>query len=365
MKIRTPSNPPSLKPAIRPLSQALFAALFFLMIRYPFTAASAQEKPELGIGFSLAHYPDCAMEDYFAALSDVYELGGHSGFIWHWDNDFSLENRLFDIKNLQTIGAKTFLQISLGMLGNPTPPAGYVKSFADPDTRALYLDNVRRFAETRPDYLNLACEANFVAVWSPDEWPHFKTLYRQAYALIKELSPNTQVGVSYHYGVFIWKLQFALPYELGPHDYVAFTSYPGWLVQEGHYASIEDIPAEWYGIARRAFPDTPIIFSEIGWSSEGTGSIEDQVKFIQHLPRLMSQAKPEMITWVYIHDTEYFNPLWADYLSQKDKDLLEQLSVDLPLLFVQFNGMGLKTIDGSSKPAWDAYLNLNFSSWEE
>lgn len=340
----------------------LFCFIFLLLSFFlPVHSFSGQPSPNFGVGFSLPNYPNCSEDDYFEALWDIYNLGGHSGFIWHWDNQHTIDSRVVDIQNIKAIGLPAFVQISLGVLGELHPPVGYAKSFADPDTRALYLDNVRRFSEAEPEYMNLATEANFIHEWNFEEWGNFQSLYQEAYDLVKSISPGTQVGVSFHYGLFIWKEQFPLPYILGSHDYVAFTSYPDWLVVEGFYASIEDIPADWYEIARRAFPDTPILFSEIGWSSRQNSSHEEQDRFIQNLPRLMSKAKPELITWVFIHDTSYFNPLWAEHFSAEDKALLDELAVDIPLLFNQFNGMGLKELDGTPKPAWNSALSLDFS----
>ena len=338
--------------------------IFSLILVLPYNATSQEQKINFGIGFSLANYPNSTRDDYIDALWDYVEIGGHSGFIWSWDKQYELEYRLSDVANIRAIGLKTFVQISIAVLGVPSPPEGYAKSFADPATRALYLDNVRSYAETLPDYMNLATEVNFMYFWAWDEWNNYKTVYREAYDLIKEISPETKVGVSYHYGLFIWQRHFLLPYDLGPYDYIAFTSYPSWLVSEGYYPSIADIPPDWYNIARRAYPSTPIIFSEIGWSSEGLGSPEEQEVFVQNLPRLMSMVHPELVSWVFLHDTTYFNPLWAELFSTRELALLEELSVDVPLLFTHFNGMGLKKIDGTSKPAWNAALTLDFPAFD-
>src|SRR3972149_4124320 len=58
-------------------------------------------------------------------------------------------------------------------------------------------------AEMRPDYLVLGPEVNFLRIFRPGEFVEFASVFRDAYALIKNISPETQVGVSIQYDVFV------------------------------------------------------------------------------------------------------------------------------------------------------------------
>ena len=191
-----------------------------------------------------------------------------------------------------------------------------------------------------------------------EEFDNYTSLYKEAYALVKSISPQTKIGASFLYTLFYAFEQVHLPDALGDHDFIAFTSYLSWIVRDGHFASIEDIPAEWYGWARSQFPDTPLIFSEVGWASSGTGTPEAQAEYVRSLPRLMSIAQPELITWALLHDVEFFT---FDLLNQEQLDFLLDLGVDVSALFERFNAMGLREGNGMPKPAWSEAVNLDFS----
>ncbi len=344
----------------RPFSPGLWILIASLIIVLSPLNVIAKDNTPLGVNITMANAPDSSTEDLTDALSEAITLGSHGGFIWHWARQASLPFRLTQQWLIQQVGLKSFVQLSIQSFGLPQPPGGLAPTFADPETRAKYLENVEMFASLQPDYMNLSTEANFMYFWAKEEWDNYKTLYREAYQLIKEISPETKVGVSYHYSLFMWQQQFDLPADLGPYDYIAFTSYPAWLVNDGHYASIDEIPSSWYGAVRTVFPDAPILFSEIGWSSNGTGSLEDQAKFVEALPRLMSDVQPELITWIFLHETDYFQPELLDLLSEQEQQIIAELGIDMALLFVRFNGMGLRHLDGTPKPAWFSAIGLDF-----
>ena len=324
----------------------------------PQYSQAANDAP-FGVMLNLPNYPNSNGDDYLMALQDVRATGNHSGFIWHWDKQESLPDRIRDIRYLKEIGLTTIAQISVAVLGEPNPPPGYVRSFSDPETKALYLSNVQTLAQAQPDYLILATEANFMKYWMPEEWTAFIDAYQEAAQIVHRLAPLTKIGVSLHYGMFIWQQDAPMLEQLGDCDFAAFTSYPGWLLMDGYYSSIEEIPPDWYAMVRLYFPDLPIIFSEVGWSSGGMSNEEEQRRYIENLPRLMSLARPDMICYVFAYDVDYFKQEWIDLMSDKEKQLLDELGVDLSLLFNRFNNMGLKYVDGSPKPAWEAALQVN------
>jgi hypothetical protein len=187
-------------------------------------------------------------------------------------------------------------------------------------------------------------------------------LYTEAYHAVKAVSPNTKVGVSFLYS--LWFVNYVInnvdvPSMLAPSDFFAFTTYPNWLVQEGHYASIADIPPEFHGYARVAYPNASIVFSEVGWASKGRGTPELQLEFVKNLPRLMSKVKPELVTWALLHDVEFFQ---RSLLSPEATQFLTDLGVDIDALFEHFNGMGLMKGDGTPKPAFSEAMQLDFSA---
>jgi hypothetical protein len=192
----------------------------------------------------------------------------------------------------------------------------------------------------------------------PGELPAFASLYREAFTLAKQISPTTKVGVSYHLDLFFGSQEFWLPEYLGPRDYVAFTTYPSWVVHNGYVPTVQDFPAAVYEQVRLVFPTEPVIFSEVGWPSAGGGTLDEQAAFIRELPRLMANVRPELVTWTTLSDTHYFQ---LSLLTDWQREVLESL-VDPQSLFDQLNNMGLVDWEGVPKPALEAAEELVFEA---
>lgn len=323
-------------------------------------AAHAQAKnTPFGTELVGPNYPNTTIQEMLDAISAQAQVGGHGSFVLHWDAEASFVTMEALVPLMHAEGLQSFIQFGATFIGDPAPPASFpIRSFSAPEVRADYLSKVQGLAELRPHYMNLLTEANLFHRFNLDEFNIFVDLYAEAYALIKSISPDTKVGASFHYPLFFGLEQVDLPGILGPHDFIAFTSYPSWLVRDGHFASILDVPEAWYGWARQKFPGVPLIFSEVGWSSEGSGTLADQASFVGELPRLMSLAKPELVTWALLHDVEFFN---RDLLNAETQALLTDLGVDIDELFARFNGMGILNGDASVKPAWSEALTADFN----
>ncbi|MBZ0108799.1 MAG: hypothetical protein K8F52_09020 [Candidatus Scalindua rubra] len=325
----------------------------------------------LGVIISTANAPDSTWQDLADTLFYAKALGSHGSFIWSFGKEQNLEARVIQLWLINKVGLKSLAQLSVQSLGKPKPPQGMPPTFSEVDgvtTRAYYLECVRLFAEQKPDYINLAAEANFMYEWFRDEWNNYISLYNEAYNLVKSISPSTKVGVSYHYGLFVVKTlaegQFVLPDELGPHDFIAFTSYPSYLLNpdaiSNPFLSVDEL-ARWYSISRLVFPDTPILFTELGWSSAGTESEAAQNLYVESLPSLMADVQPELITWAFLHDTDFFRESFLSHLSPEELELIDSLGVDMIALFKRFNGLGLRFLDGTPKSSWDIAMGLDFS----
>lgn len=318
------------------------------------TAQAAKDTP-FGVELIPANMPSPGADDAVRSLGLISLVGSHVSKIWHWGDPGAMTFVRSTFKLTPLFGLKTLLQMGTIFLGNPAPPAGFASSFGDPATQARFLADVRLLAEMRPDYLVLTTEANLMYRFNRAEFDLYRPLYAEAYRLVKSLSPNTQVGVSYLYSLWFANYHIDtldIPALLMPADFIAFTSYPEWLVREGHFASIADIPVEWYGASRLAYPKAKIIFSEIGWASKVRGTPEIQAEFLRNLPRLLSTTQPEIITWAVLHDSEYFS---RSLLTPEATAFLESIPVDIDALFGHFNGMGL--LDGFGNPKTAYYTS--------
>mgnify|MGYP001261763190 CR=1 FL=1 len=317
-------------------------------------ALSAKNTP-FGAELTVPGYPNITTEHIDATLDVISDMGSFASLIWFWSSRQTLPGIPTLIQQMHAHGLKAMVQIGPTWLGAASPPEGYAKSFSDPLTRKLYLQDVEAIAKGKPDYLVLMTEANLTHRFAPSDFEAYKSLYKEAYWRVKLYSPGTKVGVSHLYT--LWYADYFInridvPAMLTPSDFYAFTSYPQWLVTEGHYPTIADIPSDFHGAARLAYPTRTIIFSEVGWPSKGSGNLEEQAEFVRQIPRLFSSARPTLVSWAVLSDLEFFQ---RSLLTPEDIAFLEDLDVDIDALFEHFNAMGLLDGFGNPKPAyWDA-----------
>lgn len=347
--------------AIPRLCRALARCALALVLALPAAQALAAKDTIFGIELIPAHFPNSSSQDFVDTLSLTAQAGGHSSLIWHWSDTQTRDQIPAIVAGMRQFGLKSLVQVGAIFLNAPGPPEGYVKSFGDTWTRVRFLNDVTMIANTQPDYVVLATEINLLYRFNPAEFAHYRTLYAQAYATIKAISPGTKVGVSFLYS--LWFANYFLdnidvPAMLGTMDFIAFTTYPEWLLREGHFARIQDIPPDFHGAVRIAYPNARVVFSEVGWASKVRGTPEEQALFVRELPRLLSTARPELVTWAVLHDMEFFNRSLLDAASTQ---FLESIGVDIDALFGHFNAMGLRDGFGNPKPSWSDALQLQFT----
>lgn len=328
------------------------------------TVSQARELVDssFGVSYSPPNYPAVTLEDYQQGFRETLAVGTHVSYLYAWsggDEEFAVTSMVMD--TAKSLGITTLLQFSSTSIGFPDPPDKTVTpvSFNNPDVRTAYLDDVRRLAEIKPDYLVLVAEINLMYFLHWQEYEYYKTLYTQAYDLVKSISPTTQVGVSYHMDIFFGDEEYALYYDLGPQDFIGFTSYPSHLVYDGYTTSIATFPVEYYSRIRIVFPEIPVLFTEIGWPSAGDGSLEDQAEFIRRLPELLRDVNPVLISWALLHDVNYFQLFM---LNDEQLAIMAKYNVDPVLLFDELNSMGLMQQWGPPKPGWLDAVKLDFSA---
>jgi hypothetical protein len=314
-----------------------------------------------GINYTPAHVPQSTDEDSAQALLESAAIGSHMSYIWEWGGDEAqgFANAQQIVKAARTLNMKAFLQITPTSLGSASvPPDLAPAGFDDPAVRQRFISDVQQLAALQPDYLVLATEINLLYYLKRNEFNHFQTLYVEAYNAIKAVSPTTKVGVSYHMDMFFSYSQESLLNLMKPHDFVAFTSYPSYLVYSGIYKSVAEIPSSWYSKIR-VLISSPIIFSEIAWPTAGLGNLDDQATFVKRLPELMKVVQPELITWAMLHDVQHFS---TTALNNAQIQVLLGFKVDPDELFTELNNMGLLSWDGPPKPSWYSALSLAFTN---
>jgi Ca2+-binding RTX toxin-like protein len=313
---------------------------------------------DVGVVANPANDPNQTDEDVAQALDKAAAVADQVSLFWSFSKQSDLPGRLRLVPVIHSLGKKSLVQIQTQFLGEPSPPLGMVKSYGDPDVRALFLDNVRQFAELHPTIINLTPEVNFLYYFTPGEYELFATLYQEAYQLIKGISPETKVGVSFQDLFFIGFQQLGALDVLGPHDYVGFTTYPVWMLDHGLIDSPADISPYFYRWFRSLYPNETIIFTEVGWPNDGQTSPEMQAEFVRRIPELLGAVHPESINWTLLNNFNFFH---SGLLTPKARAFLEERDVDIDLLFSRLNHVGLHSHDGTPQPAWFDFLQLELS----
>ena len=331
----------------------------FTLLCPAFAAAQAKTNSPLGFLFTPANIPNSTSQDVVQAALEIAAVGGHGSFMWEWASGTVGYSQVQGVVPLfRQLGLKVFLQFSPTGIGQVTPPDGLPQTFSDATVRQRFLDDVAKLASQKPDYLNLGAEINLIYYLNKNEFTQYKSLYQQAYNEVKSISPNTQVGVSYHLDLFFGDNEFNLLTDFGPQDFIAFTTYPAWTVYKGFYPAPDQMATLYYDRIRMVIPNKPIIFSEVGWPSAGLGSATDQDKYVQSLPRYFANVKPVLVTFAMEHDSDHFR---VEMLDQAQVLILQGFQVDPTELFAELNSMGLLSHDGPPKPAYISAGTLTFT----
>ena len=240
-------------------------------------------------------------------------------------------------------------------------PFGWRAGFGNEKIRRAYLNFVRWIVETfDPRYVGLASEINTYMDAHPEDAPHFISLYNEAYALIKELSPATRVFVTFQWddlcnmfsqaaegrkpGTINWEQVEIFEPNL---DLWAISSYPYFV-----FAGDTPIPPDYYTpLLTRT--DKPLAVAEGGFSTGSVGPLSlDYADQVAYLEAIHYQLGERLAFWVYLLlydlDIKELGEQWNNLGLETDD--FHTLSL--------FADIGLEHGPGSPKPAlevWDGF----------
>ena len=328
-------------------------------------------------GTAFGFFPSPPRVSLESVLAHFVDLGKHADLVLLQNNipwrAFPLDGQsepqaLIDIRNQVILARQNHLDTvfvvdplnGLNRREFSGLPTGWEASFQNPKVRAAYRDFTLWIVRTfQPSHLGLASEINTYADAEPEDFPNFVSLYRETYAAVKALAPETQVFVT-----FQWEdLNNLIPaaaegrpaYQVNWEQVEAFepdldlwviSSYP--FVAFAHAA---DLPDDYYTrLLKRT--DKPLAVAEGGYTASPVGLFsgepEDQVGYLQTIDR---QIGSRLSFWVYLLLTDFDLDSYARYMRQSG---VKEQDVDTLGLFAS---VGLQNADGSPKPAlavWDA-----------
>lgn len=302
----------------------------------------------LGLNVVPVNYPDYTEQDVIDAISKSRELTGNMSLSWFWWDNKSREIRdCAKVTPLVREAQRQQMQVTLQVLsftafGEPLLPYNPA-SFSNAEAKFGFLEQMACLAELHPDFLLVAPEVNFVKEFNPIEFKLFCDFYRDIYRTIKEVSPATQVGVSYQYDYLSESGKWSSIDDVGANqDFIGLTSYFGAtpivpsILYPSKFASVSEVPFDYYSAVRQHIPsEKPVVFTELAWSSYYSRGFENQVDFVRRMPELLSYVNPVNIIWALEYDVIYYT------------DFLEGL-----------NHIGMLKRDGSAKPVWGETLQL-------
>lgn len=314
-----------------------------------------------GAIFTTPNFPQTIKQDYLEALDLARRSCSFISYVWMWpDGEQGLVNATQVSETARQQGLDMLLQFAPQAFGDVSPPPdAEAASFKDADLQERFINDAVKLASLQPKWLVLATEIDLLLRSDPSEYEAFTALYQRAYPRVKAVAPHTMVGVSYHWGVMFADRSFWAVDQMGPQDFIGFTSYPDFLVLDGiyPYTRPNDIPVDYYSVMREAFPDQPIAFTELGWTTLDDPEMSMQAEYLARLPAFLQQVRPIFCCWAMLYDVTAFD---ARSISDKQAAAIQQrFGIDPTVLFERLNHMALCQDTGEPKPAlstfWDVF----------
>lgn len=290
--------------------------------------------------------PESTFEDLTAAYEEAGTLGEvtmvwtQPGGIGKYEklkqNQVITAVRVYGLKPVITLNLHTIKEVpGEGLVLTVDAPEGVNADVSDPEFREMWVDEARKIAEEfQPEYFSLGNEINDYFYLHPEDLEDYLTLYDEAYAAIKEVSPDTKVMVVFSYTHLIDNDQWDLISRFDSRvDVLGLTTYP-WK----HFDSPAEIDQDYYSKLNQ-YTTKPIAFTEIGWPS--VESETEQAEFLVKFLELTKNNDIEMVNWLFLHETDVSGGIGG--------------SVFAP----ETGTIALKKADGTKKEVYDVWMDLH------
>jgi len=327
-------------------------------------------------------FPSPPEPTFESVLNHFQALGEHADFVllqpaipWEEFASGSTDNSqcLTDLRNQVTLAHANGLEAvfvvdplnGLNRREFMGLPDDWTPSFGTEQVRAAFtgfaLWVVREF---RPRYLGLASEINTYADAHPDDFPYYLSLYRDTYAAVKAVSPNTQVFVTFQWedlnNLFAAAAEGRQPYQTNWDQVEAFEPQLDlWVISSYPFAAFQSgaaIPPDYY-TPLLGRTEKPLAVAEGGYTSEPVGPFpgtpQDQVDYLN---AIHAQIGGRLRFWVYLLLNDFDADSYAEAMRQQG---LDEADVDT---LGMFRAVGLRQADGTPKPGlivWDGYRNAD------
>ena len=209
------------------------------------------------------------------------------------------------------------------LAGLPSDRQG--QNLGNAELKSAFIAEARYIAlNYHPAFLSLGMEVNATYEKDPDQYAKFLDAYRDAYAAVKTVSPDTSVFVTFQYeellGVLPWEKPHPPRWELldaysDQLDLFGLTTYPSFA-----FPVARRVPADYYRQVRE-HTKLPIAFAAVGFSSaparDGVNSSTpaEQRRFLQRLIQDADEVKSPLLIWFIGRDPSYLGAPPYDLLA--------------------------------------------------
>ena len=317
------------------LNVAMFIAI--LLSSSVFFTVKAETAFATGVSLSPKSYQPSDFSEFFVKARQAGNIVSWAG---DWDDLAAADKapevvaELASIYNYTPLIEAQFFTQSTGQLLRPL----------NDTIKQNYTNKTVQFASKyKPKYLALGIEVNVLYDKSPTDFENFAGFYSEVYDAVKGVSPTTSVFTIFQLekmkglngGLFggennSTNAQWFLIDRFPKSDIIAFTTYPSLV-----FKNPSEIPLDYYSEISSHTTKT-IAFTESGWHTAPTpteweGSEEKQADFVKLFFNYTQNLNKEFAIWSFLYDQN---------------------------VTVPFNSMGFFGTDGSSKLAWNTWIQL-------
>ena len=284
----------------------VFCWMFVMLIMGIADVAAQPVAGKFGVGLTPAHFPRQTGDDVASMYQEAARLGGVAILNFRWD-DTTLGRVSEQMLQLaEQYGVQPVIQLDVLQQGGfaMAPPAGAGQQFDQAFVDA-YAATVRRFAQQQPPYLAVATDINRLLGVGPERLVQFAQVYKRIYAMVKQISPNTKVFVTFNWDIFanaaeqhhvpVSALKQFVDLFRPQLDVLAMSSVP-----TERFSSANAVPDRYYQAIGEMRGSEPVLLIA-GWPS-AMGGDAAQAAFVDRMPAMLGSLRPAMLLWPILHD---------------------------------------------------------------
>lgn len=354
------------KPLCRWAARAALAVLLALVFgcgdgaKPPAPPIPPAQKRYLSIAANPRPVPPPTQQDFVNAFDLAYNAGARGQTLTYpWSSlepqagAFSLQDLTNGINFSTSRGIK---QIMLGIqvlntVPRETPPDLLTVGFNTQQMKDRFhalLDAIRPSLKPEVTYLSIGNEVDVYLAAHPAEWATYKDFYEDAKAYVHQTMPGVKVGVTATFGGAAGPDAAQVATLTSSSDVYILTYYPlgDNFITNGPQSPLNDFPRMVNLAGSR-----PLVLQEVGYPASTllSSSESDQAQFVTNVFQTWQAqgSKIPYLSYFLLHDfTEQDCSFYATYYGISGANFEAYLCT-----------LGLRRVDGSAKPSWQALVN--------